>query len=111
VVIQVWGAHDRCDLEAMKQVARPFLPPRPTDAPAEPDLRSPASCASWQTAREPLRCYPRSRTRLGSWRHSCTTGGRRSRSVHGSPRPSWDRALRGNRAGASTSLVGCGWRR
>jgi SAM-dependent methyltransferase len=41
VVIQVWGAHDRCDLEAMKQVARPFLPPRPADAPAEPDLSQP----------------------------------------------------------------------
>src|SRR5690242_13727122 len=27
VVIQVWGAHERCDLEAMKHVARPFLPP------------------------------------------------------------------------------------
>ena len=38
VVIQVWGAHDRCDLEAMKQIARPFLPPRPPDAPADPDL-------------------------------------------------------------------------
>ena len=38
VVIQVWGAHERCDLEAMKQVVRPFLPPRPPDAPADPDL-------------------------------------------------------------------------
>jgi SAM-dependent methyltransferase len=26
VVIQVWGAHEHCDLEAMKHVARPFLP-------------------------------------------------------------------------------------
>jgi SAM-dependent methyltransferase len=41
VVIQVWGAHDRCELEAMKQVARPFLPPRPADAPPEPDLSEP----------------------------------------------------------------------
>jgi len=41
VVIQVWGAHERCDLEAMKQVARPFLPPRPPDAPADPDLSEP----------------------------------------------------------------------
>jgi SAM-dependent methyltransferase len=41
VVIQVWGAHDRCDLEAMKQVARPFLPPRPADAPTDPDLSRP----------------------------------------------------------------------
>ena len=38
VVIQVWGAHGRCDLEAMKQIARPFLPPRPPDAPPDPDL-------------------------------------------------------------------------
>lgn len=38
IVIQVWGAHDRCDLEAMKQIARPFLPPRPPDAPPDPDL-------------------------------------------------------------------------
>lgn len=41
VVIQVWGAHGRCDLEAMKQVARPFLPPRPPDAPPDPDLSEP----------------------------------------------------------------------
>jgi hypothetical protein len=40
-VIQVWGAHERCDLEAMKQVARPFLPPRPPDAPPDPDLSQP----------------------------------------------------------------------
>jgi SAM-dependent methyltransferase len=41
VVIQVWGAHERCDLEAMKQVARPFLPPRPPDAPPDPDFSQP----------------------------------------------------------------------
>lgn len=41
VVIQVWGAHERCDLEAMKQLARPFLPPRPPDAPPDPDLSQP----------------------------------------------------------------------
>jgi SAM-dependent methyltransferase len=41
VVIQVWGAHERCELEAMKQVARPFLPPRPADAPPDPDLSQP----------------------------------------------------------------------
>jgi SAM-dependent methyltransferase len=37
VVIQVWGAHERNDLEAMKAIARPFFPPRPADAPPEPD--------------------------------------------------------------------------
>jgi SAM-dependent methyltransferase len=42
VVIQVWGRHDRCDLEAMKAVIRPFFPPRPPDAPPEPDLSAPA---------------------------------------------------------------------
>jgi SAM-dependent methyltransferase len=42
VVIQVWGAHERCDLEAMKRVARPFLPPRPPDAPPDHDLSRPA---------------------------------------------------------------------
>ena len=43
VVIQVWGAHERCDLEAMKQVARPFLPPRPPEAPPDPDLSEPGA--------------------------------------------------------------------
>jgi len=41
VVIQVWGAHEQCDLEAMKQVARPYFPPRPPDAPPDPDLAQP----------------------------------------------------------------------
>jgi SAM-dependent methyltransferase len=43
VVIQVWGAHERCDLEAMKTIARPFLPPRPPDAPRDPDLSQPGA--------------------------------------------------------------------
>jgi len=46
VVIQVWGAHERCDLEAMKQIARPFLPPRPPDAPPDPDLSQPGALRS-----------------------------------------------------------------
>lgn len=37
VVVQVWGPHERNDLEAMKQIVRPFMPPRPADAPPEPD--------------------------------------------------------------------------
>lgn len=41
VVIQVWGPHEHNDLDAMKQVIRPFLPPRPTDAPPEPDYSKP----------------------------------------------------------------------
>jgi SAM-dependent methyltransferase len=50
VVIQVWGAHERCDLEAMKQIARPFLPPRPHDAPPDPDLSQPGALRSLATA-------------------------------------------------------------
>jgi SAM-dependent methyltransferase len=41
VVIQVWGPHNRNDLEAMKEIGRPFFPPRPADAPAEPDYSKP----------------------------------------------------------------------
>ena len=41
IVIQVWGAHERCALEAMKEIARPFFPPRPADAPPDPDLSEP----------------------------------------------------------------------
>jgi len=41
VVVQVWGPHERNDLEAMKNLARPFLPPRPADAPPEPDYAEP----------------------------------------------------------------------
>jgi SAM-dependent methyltransferase len=43
VVIQVWGAHERCDLETMKEIARPFFPARPPDAPPEPDLSHPGA--------------------------------------------------------------------
>jgi SAM-dependent methyltransferase len=49
VVIQVWGTHERCDLEAMKQIARPFLPPRPADAPPDPDLSRPGALEALAT--------------------------------------------------------------
>ena len=59
VVIQVWGAHERCDLEAMKEIARPFLPPRPADAPPDPDLSQPGALEALATqaglARERVR--------------------------------------------------------
>ena len=42
-MIQVWGAHENCSLEAMKEIARPFFPPRPPDAPADPDLSQPGA--------------------------------------------------------------------
>ena len=41
VVVQVWGSHERNDLEAMKEIVRPFMPPRPADAPPEPDYSKP----------------------------------------------------------------------
>jgi SAM-dependent methyltransferase len=41
VLIQVWGPHEHNDLEAMKEIARPFMPPRPADAPPEPDYAHP----------------------------------------------------------------------
>jgi hypothetical protein len=41
VVIQVWGPHERNDLEAMKGIVRPFMPARPADAPPEPDYAKP----------------------------------------------------------------------
>jgi SAM-dependent methyltransferase len=41
VVIQVWGRHESNDLEAMKQIVRPFMPPRPPEAAPEPDYAEP----------------------------------------------------------------------
>ena len=41
VVIQVWGPHERNDLEAVKAIIRPYFPPRPADAPPEPDYSKP----------------------------------------------------------------------
>jgi SAM-dependent methyltransferase len=50
VVAQVWGAHDRCSLETMKEIARPYMPPRPPDAPRDPDFTQPGMLASLATA-------------------------------------------------------------
>lgn len=41
VVIQVWGSPQRCEMEAMKAVVRPFLPTPPADAPRAPELWRP----------------------------------------------------------------------
>src|ERR1700760_594601 len=38
---QVGGRHERNDLEAMKEIVRPFMPPRPVDAPPEPEYSEP----------------------------------------------------------------------
>jgi SAM-dependent methyltransferase len=41
VVIQVWGPPERCDLEAMKAIVRPFLPSPPRAVPSPPPLWKP----------------------------------------------------------------------
>ena len=38
VVIQVWGEHGRCDLDAIKPIVRPLFPGYDPDAPPPPDL-------------------------------------------------------------------------
>jgi SAM-dependent methyltransferase len=43
LVIQVWGNPERCTLKAMKAVVRPFMPPRPPDAPPQPELWKPGA--------------------------------------------------------------------
>ena len=53
VVIQVWGAHESCALEAMKEIARPFFPPRPPDAPPDPDLSRPGALQALASAGGP----------------------------------------------------------
>ena len=37
----LWGPHKRNDLEAMKEIVRPFMPPRPAGAPRELDYAKP----------------------------------------------------------------------
>jgi SAM-dependent methyltransferase len=41
VVIQVWGAHGRCDLDAIKPIVRPLFPGHDPSAPPPPDLAAP----------------------------------------------------------------------
>jgi SAM-dependent methyltransferase len=43
VVVQVFGAPERCDLEAAKVVLRPFFPPPPAGAPPAPALWQPGA--------------------------------------------------------------------
>ena len=43
VVIQVWGAHGRCSLDAIKPLVRPFFPGYDPDAPPPPDLAAPGA--------------------------------------------------------------------
>ena len=58
VVIQVWGPHERNDLEAMKEIIRPFMPPRPANARPEPDYAKPG------VLEESLPSRPRARERI-----------------------------------------------
>ena len=41
VVIQVWGKHGTCDLDAIKPIVRPFFPGADPNAPPPPDLAEP----------------------------------------------------------------------
>jgi SAM-dependent methyltransferase len=41
VLIQVWGRHGRCSLDAIKPIVRPFFPGYDPDAPPPPDLAEP----------------------------------------------------------------------
>jgi SAM-dependent methyltransferase len=41
VVIQVWGRHGTCDLDAIKPIVRPFFPGYDPSAPPPPDLAEP----------------------------------------------------------------------
>jgi SAM-dependent methyltransferase len=43
VVIQVWGAHGRCDLDAIKPIVRPLFPGYDPSAPPPPDLAEPGA--------------------------------------------------------------------
>jgi SAM-dependent methyltransferase len=43
VVIQVWGAHGRCDLDAIKPIVRPLFPGYDPGAPPPPDLAEPGA--------------------------------------------------------------------
>jgi SAM-dependent methyltransferase len=50
VVIQVWGAHGRCDLDAIKPVVRPLFPGYDPSAPPPPDLAGPGVLEGIATA-------------------------------------------------------------
>ena len=50
VVMQVWGRPERCDLEAMKRIVRPFLPPPPPEEQDRPPLWQPGVLEEIATA-------------------------------------------------------------
>ena len=74
VVIQVWGAHGRCSLDAIKPLVRPFFPGYDPDAPppptSPPRARSRASRPR-RASRRPTRSTSRGRTSTRTTRRCC----------------------------------------
>ena len=110
VVIQVWGAHERCSLEAMKEVARPFMPPRPPDAPPDPDFRNPACSRRSRRRRGSLRSHVRDELGVHvSERRDPGTCAPRSRRLRAARRPrARGRGRDGDRRRVR-SVPPCGW--
>lgn len=50
VVVQVWGRHERCSLDAIKSIVRPFFPGYDPSAPPPPDLAEPGVLEGIATA-------------------------------------------------------------
>jgi SAM-dependent methyltransferase len=50
VVIQVWGRHEACALDAIKPIVRPYFPGADPDAPPPPDLSEPGLLERLATA-------------------------------------------------------------
>ena len=50
VVVQVWGRHGTCDLDAIKPIVRPFFPGYDPGAPPPPDLAEPGALEGIATA-------------------------------------------------------------
>lgn len=50
VLIQVWGRHERCSLDAIKPIVRPFFPGANPSAPPPPDLSEPGLLESLAAA-------------------------------------------------------------
>jgi SAM-dependent methyltransferase len=50
VVIQVWGRHEACDLDAIKPIMRPYFPGGDPDAPPPPSLAEPGVLEQIATA-------------------------------------------------------------
>lgn len=50
VLVQVWGAHGRCDLDVVKPIVRPFFPGYDPAAPPPPDLAAPGALEGLATA-------------------------------------------------------------